>query len=61
LGRILEILWFSIAAFCLGLAINKTLNAGFKVSYPLFIISLIALLMFFIRRRIRKSANSEKN
>ncbi|MBN2520022.1 MAG: hypothetical protein JXB17_05935 [Bacteroidales bacterium] len=55
MGRALEILWLMIGIFCLGLAINKTLSLGIKNTYTLYLISLLAFAMFFLRKKLRKS------
>lgn len=52
---ILEILWLLIGVGCLVLGINRTCKVGFNNSYMLFILSLVAFIMYSLRRYARKS------
>lgn len=61
LPRVLEIIWLVLAAVCLGFAIYATVTVGFSQSYMFFILALVALLMFFIRRHRRLSLASNQN
>ena len=55
MSRAFEILWFCIGAFTFGLGISRSGKFGFKESYQLFIISLIAFSLFLLRRKLRKN------
>lgn len=59
MSRMLEILWFIIAIFSFGLGIYQVSNYGIKESYQLFIISLVALSLFFLRKKLRKSSENK--
>jgi uncharacterized membrane protein YfcA len=56
LAIILEVVWFITFILCLGAAIHQTINEGFGKSILLYIITIIALAMFLMRRHLRKSA-----
>jgi cytochrome bd-type quinol oxidase subunit 2 len=56
---ILEIVWLVLAILGAVAAIHKTYNASFKESYLMYIIAIICILMYFVRRGTRKI--SEKN
>ena len=57
----LEILWVITAIICFITAVHQTYYEGFSKSYILFIFSLLALMMFLLRRQLRKSNKSDKN
>jgi len=55
-NKILETVWFVVAIISVVAGIHKTyIDGSFRESYPFFIITLIAFLMFFFRRSLRKS------
>ena len=56
---ILEIVWLVLAIAGAGAAIHKTINTSFKESYVMYIIAIICILMYFVRRGVRKI--NEKN
>jgi len=56
---VLEIVWLVLAIASIIAATHKTINSSFKESYLMFIIAIICLLMYAIRRGVRKY--SEKN
>ncbi len=56
---ILEIIWFVVMIVALAAAIHRTIESGFSNNILLYVIALIALLMFASRRYIRKL--QEKN
>jgi len=53
--KFLEITWLAIAVFALAAGIYNLLKTGLTESYLLFVISAVSLLMFFYRRKMRKS------
>ncbi|UCG28916.1 MAG: hypothetical protein JSV24_06020 [Bacteroidales bacterium] len=58
-NRILEITWLVVAILSLLAGTHKTVREGFGESYLFFIIACIAVLMYFLRRYLRK--NETKN
>ncbi|MBI9059614.1 hypothetical protein L3049_19105 [Labilibaculum sp. DW002] len=56
---ILEIIWFVVMIVALAAAIHKTTQSGFSESILLYVIALVATLMFASRRYMRKL--QEKN
>lgn len=50
----MEFIWALLALISLLLGIYATFTDGITQSYPLFIIALIAVGMYFLRRRMRK-------
>ncbi|KAF5079689.1 hypothetical protein DSECCO2_126820 [anaerobic digester metagenome] len=55
LSVVLETIWVILAVVCLGMGIYATSKAGLEQSYMFFLLSVLALLMFFARRRKRLS------
>jgi hypothetical protein len=53
LKKILEYTWLLIALLSLGAGIHKTYKIGFGSSYPFFIMTFIAILMYMFRRNMR--------
>ncbi|PLX22803.1 MAG: hypothetical protein C0597_01805 [Marinilabiliales bacterium] len=60
-SRIFEVLWIIVAILCLSAAIHQTIYEGISKSYVLFIFSLIAFAMYFVRKQIRKSKKDNSN
>ncbi|MDX9770730.1 MAG: hypothetical protein RBT19_10215 [Tenuifilaceae bacterium] len=58
--KVLEYIWLILSVICLVLAIHATLKIGFAQSYMFFILAVVALLMFFLRRFRRKSNESNQ-
>ena len=52
---ILQILWLVVSILSLFSGIHKTIHFGFKQSYLFFIFTLIALFMYFYRKKINKT------
>jgi len=50
----LEIVWLTVAVFCVLAGIRKTYFEGFKESYLFFIMAGISLFMYYYRRNQRK-------
>lgn len=50
---VLEFIWLVLAVCCVGLGIHATVKHGFVVGRTFFILAILALLMFYIRRRRR--------
>lgn len=59
--KALEIIWLILAVICLGLGIHSTIGKGLNESYMFFILTLVALLMFALRRYRRKSLSSNQS
>ena len=60
LPKILEIIWVILAIVCFALAINATIKFGIEQSFMFFVLSAVALGMFFLRRYRRKSLSNNK-
>lgn len=55
-NRILETVWLIVAILSVIAGIHKTyVDGGFRESYLFFSISVIAFLMFFFRKNLRKN------
>ena len=55
LSRIVEIIWIITAILCLFAAVHQTYYEGFTKSYILFIFSVVAFIMYLLRKQMRKS------
>ncbi|MGE0077730.1 MAG: hypothetical protein AB7S48_07720 [Bacteroidales bacterium] len=53
LAYFLELIWLGLAIFCLSVGIYATIKSGFSVSYMFFILSVLAVAMYYMRRRRR--------
>ncbi|MEW5845754.1 MAG: hypothetical protein AB1777_05740 [Bacteroidota bacterium] len=60
LAFILELIWLALSLFCLGLGIWATAKSGFSSSYMFFVLAVIALLMYFLRRSRRKRLENQQ-
>ncbi len=58
-ARILESLWLVLSLICLGTGVYNTLQNGFRDSVLFFIFALIALLMYLLRRNMRKNKDTQ--
>ena len=54
-----EVFWLITAVLGLGAAIHKSIFAGIRESALFILITIIAFVMFMIRRSIRKREKSE--
>lgn len=54
---VLEIMWFTICAFALGFGIYRMITAGAEESIGFFVISLLAFVIGFMRRKQRIKGN----
>jgi hypothetical protein len=52
---ILEVIWFVIGGLMLFIAVDSSLNNGFSDSWYYFLFAIMALSMYFLRRRNRLS------
>ena len=59
LSRSLEIVWLITSILCLITGVHQTIYEGFSKSYIFLIFSLVAFLMFILRRQLRKSTKQE--
>jgi len=59
LSKTLEIIWLITSILCFITAIHQTLVEGISKSYVFFIFSLLALLMYFLRRHLSKTNKTE--
>ena len=56
----LEILWLATAILCFIAAIHQTFREGFSESYILFIFTILAIIMYLLRRYLRINKKSDK-
>jgi hypothetical protein len=54
-SAIFEVVWFVLGGLMLFIAVDITLNSGFKQSWHYFLIALLAFVIYYIRRRMRIS------
>ena len=59
LSKSLEIIWLITALLCLSTAIHQTFTEGISKSYVFFIFSLLAFVMYILRKHLRKSNKPE--
>jgi len=52
---ILEVIWFVIGGLMLFIAVDSSLTNGFSESWYYFLFAIMALSMYFLRRRNRLS------
>ena len=57
---IIEYIWLGAFVLSIIAGIHKTYNHGFKQSWLFFAIAVVSVLMFFIRRHLRKQQNITK-
>jgi hypothetical protein len=55
LPYLLEIIWLLVAIFSILFALVRTFNLGFKENIMLYVIALLACLMYGFRRYLRKT------
>ncbi|MRT94209.1 hypothetical protein [Ancylomarina sp. 16SWW S1-10-2] len=55
LPYLLEIIWLLVAIFSVSFAILRTFSLGFKENIMLYVIALLACLMYGSRRYLRKT------
>jgi len=60
LPKALEIVWLITAVLCFLTAIHQTIFEGISKSYLFFIFSLVALIIYLLRRQMRKSNQNSK-
>jgi hypothetical protein len=58
-AKVMEYLWLVIALFSLGVGIHKTINHGFKDSILFFLFVVVALLMWFLRKKLRENEENK--
>lgn len=54
-ARAMEVLWVIIAIVSLGVGIHKSINHGIANSWLFFLFVVIALLMWFLRKKMREN------
>ncbi|HDP54872.1 MAG TPA: hypothetical protein ENN24_04205 [Bacteroidetes bacterium] len=57
----MEVIWILLALICLAFGVYSTLNVGFDRSYMFFILTVVATLMYALRRYKRKQLSSNQN
>lgn len=48
-----EVVWFVLGGLMLAMGVDLTFKVGFSGSWYYFVLSFLALLMYFFRRRMR--------
>lgn len=51
----MELLWICMFVFLIFFAVFNTFKMGFRESVPLYLMSLLSLLMFFWRQHLRRT------
>jgi len=54
-SALFEVIWFVLGGLMLFIAVDITLNSGFGESWHYFLISVLAFLIYYFRRRMRIS------
>ncbi len=54
--KALEVLWLALAVLSLGAGVFKTYTESFRDSYQFFVIFLVAVFIFSLRRRQRRNS-----
>jgi ABC-type transport system involved in cytochrome c biogenesis permease subunit len=55
LSGIFEVIWFVLGGFMLFIAVDVSMDGGFRESWFYFLFSVIAFVMYYFRRRMRIS------
>jgi hypothetical protein len=50
-----EVVWFVLGGLMLFMAVDLTLSSGIRQSWPYFLFAVLALVIYYIRRRMRIS------
>ncbi len=58
--NIFEVLWLITAILCFIAAIHQTYREGFSESYILFIFTVLAVIMYLLRRYLRINKKSDQ-
>jgi hypothetical protein len=53
ISGIFEVVWFVLGGLMLFVAVDVTLNQGMAGSWYYYLLSLLAFVMYFLRRRMR--------
>jgi hypothetical protein len=53
ISGIFEVVWFVLGGLMLFIAVDVTLNQGMAGSWYYYLLSLLAFVMYFLRRRMR--------
>jgi len=61
LPKIIEVTWLITSIICLLTGIHQTFYEGFSKSYLFFIFAIIAYLMYYFRKYMRKSNNTNSS
>lgn len=59
LSKTLEIIWLITSILCLITGIHQTIFEGFSKSYSFFIFSLVAFIMFLLRKQLKNSTKQD--
>ncbi len=50
-SKIMEYIWLVLVVVCMVLGVLSTIDKGIENSYPFFILSILAIAMFYLRRK----------
>ncbi len=50
-SKIMEYIWLVLVVVCMVLGVLSTIKKGIENSYPFFILSILAIAMFYLRRK----------
>ncbi len=53
MSGILEVVWFVLGGLMFYIAVDMTLSDGFSGSWYYYLLSILAMLMYYFRRRMR--------
>jgi len=53
-NRLFEYIWLSTGILCFVMGINRTIHQGIVESYVFFILALVAIAMFYFRKKLRE-------
>lgn len=57
--RAMEYLWLAVSVLSFGVAIHKTLNFSLRASWLYYLFTVIALLMWFLRKKMRENEDKK--
>ncbi len=60
LNKFLEITWLTVAVLSLVAGIHKSLTTSLGESWLLFLIALVSMIMYTLKRYLRKKEESDK-
>lgn len=55
MNNLMEVVWIAVFILCLVISVRQTLENGFSSSILFYAITFLSLIMYFLRRFIRKN------